>query len=86
MRAFAGFLKFKFRTASNYLVTVVDECLKYFFQIECARTTIDESHIVDAERRLHCSELVQLVENHVCVRITFECDNNAHTVAIAFVV
>ncbi len=47
--ALFGFAKFEACAAGDYFVAVVDECLKQFFQIEGARTSVYNSYIVDRE-------------------------------------
>ena len=82
MGAVFGFAELVFCAAGHNLTAMFVEVEADFLEVECLGSAVYERHIVDAERRLHGSELVELVEYDVGVGVGAQCDDNAHTVAV----
>ncbi len=78
MGAFLSFFQFVAGAAYYDFVTVLYEIAYEFSQIESAGATVDESHIIDAERRLQLSHLIELVEYHVRIGVALDIDCDVH--------
>jgi len=66
-------------SASDYhFMAMVYKSLEKFFQIKRFRTPVHKSHIVDAERRLQLSHLVELIQNHIGIGIALYIDGYMH--------
>ena len=74
MGAFFGLAEFVARSAENDLMSVCHKCFEQLFQIECFRTSVDQSDIVDAERGLESRHLVELGEHNLGVRVALDVD------------
>ena len=81
MRAILSFLQLELCAANHHFVTVIHECLYKLLEIEQLRTTVYKRHIVNRERRLHRSHLVELVEHNIGVGILTQLDNYSHPLA-----
>lgn len=86
MSLFLCFAQFVFCAPDHHVVAVVDECFYKILEIEQTRTSVDKSHVVDRECRLHCCHLVELVEHHIGVGVLTELDDDAHALVVALVV
>src|SRR5262245_59986362 len=85
MRASLGFSQVVLGTPPNDFATKLDEALEHLFQIKHARLAVDDGQVDDAKGRLHWSQLIQLIEQHLRHSITFQLDYDPHTAAIGFV-
>ncbi len=83
MGALLSLAEFEFCAAYHHIVSVVDKRLKYLLEIQSARTSVYQRYIVYAERRLHLSHLVELVQNHIGVCIALHLNDNAHALVVA---
>ena len=81
-----GLAQLIFSAAYHYFVAVGHKLADEFLEVECAGTSVDEGHVVDAERGLHLGHLVELVEHHVGVGVALELDDDAHALVVALVV
>ena len=86
MGAFLRFSEKEPGAADNHFVAVIDECREDFLEVKGFRAAVNESHVVDAERGLHLSHLIELVEHHIGVGVALELDDNAHSLVVALVV
>ncbi len=75
-----------FSAAYHHFVAVGHKLADEFLEVERAGTSVDEGHVVDAERGLHLGHLVELVEHHVGVGVALELDDDAHALVVALVV
>ena len=67
-------------------MTVVHKASDQFAQGEGARTSVDQSHIVDAERWLQSRHLIELIEYNVWVGIALQANHDAHSLIVALIV
>ena len=74
------------RAADNDVVTMLYEVFDELFQVQQARTSVYQCHVVHAKRRLEHSHLVELVQHYAGVGIALHVDDDAHTFAVGFVV
>ena len=68
------------------IMAMIDKSLNDLLDIKSLRTTVDESDVVDAERRLHLGHLIQFIEDYIGVGVRFEFDDDAHALVIRLVV
>ena len=73
------------RPASDDRDSVVDVRLQTLFQRKDSRLAIDEGQVDHAERLLHLSVMVELIEDHVLDRVPFEFEDDSHPFPIALV-
>lgn len=77
-----GLAELEFCAAGHHFAAVIVESLADFFEVEGLGSAVYEGDVVDAERRLHRRELVELVEHHVGIGIRAQGYDNPHTVAV----
>src|SRR2546427_101126 len=73
------------RPAPDDRDSVVDVRLQTLFQRKDSRLAIDEGQVDHAERLLHLSVMVELIEDHVLDRVPFEFEDDSHPFPIALV-
>ena len=81
-----GLLEVELGAADHHLVAVLQEVMQQFLEVQQHGTSVNQTHIINAERRLQLGHLIQLVEEHVGVEVLLDIDDDAHTVAVALVV
>ena len=85
MGAVAGFVQFVDRAPTDNLFTELDESGDNIFQIHHHRPTgVNRQHI-HAEARLQRRVFVQLVQNHVRLKITLDFNHHAHALTVGLV-
>ena len=72
MRASLGFVKFKLCSSKNHVMTMINKILKHLFQSQDFWPIIDQGQDNDAKCGLHLRMHVQLIQNHLWVKIRFE--------------
>ncbi len=65
---------------------MVNKRLKKLFQIEGIRAAVKECDIIDAERSLHLTHLIEFIQYNVCICIALELNNDSHTFEVGLVV
>ena len=85
MLAIARFAQQEIGATAHDIQAMVDEALDGVDQAELARLPVDDGKHDDAEVDLHLRLLVEIVENHFGLLATLQVEDDAHTVAIAFV-
>ena len=85
MCPFFRLVKLELRPADDDLVPVIDEPPDHFLQREDLRPAVHKRKHDDPEGRLHLRVLVQVVEDHVGVRVAFQVDDDAEPVPVRFV-
>ena len=70
MRTFARFVQFELGPAGDNLFTEADECLDDVAQVEDFRPSAANGEHIGREARLRLCMAPQLVQHHICGRIT----------------
>ena len=85
VRARLRFAQLVLGSFPNDLTAKLDKRLEHLLEIKDSWLSVNDREIDDAKRRLHRSQLVELVEHYLRHCIAFELDNDAHAAAIRFV-
>ncbi len=86
MGTLEGFVEFEPGAAHHHFVAVTHEILDQLLEVELLRPAVHQGDVVDREARLERREFEQVVEHHVGRGALFEFDDDAHAVAVAFVI
>ena len=81
MHASLSFVQLETCAANHHFMAVLHKVLEQLFEIQCSRTAVDQSHIINTERRLQLSELEELVEQHTGVGLAFHINDNVNLAA-----
>src|SRR5690606_26381693 len=80
-----GFGKFKFGASDHHVVPVVDKIFDQILEIERQRPPLHEGYVVDAEGRLKCGILVQVVQDNIADGILLQVVNDSEPFPIGFI-
>ena len=86
MGALEGFVELEAGAAHDHFVAVAHIVFDELLEVELLRAAVHQGDVVDREARLERCELEQAVEHHVRRGALFQFDDDAHAVAVAFVV
>ena len=78
-------IQFILRPARNYLFLMLQIMVQHLQQIHDLRLVIDKSEHDHAEGILELCMFIQLVQDHVCVHISPQFDDNTHPLAAGLV-
>ena len=83
---FLCLLQVKLGAAYSHIVTMLHEVLHTFLQRQQTWASLHQSDTVHRERRLHCSHLIQLVEDYIGIGIALHVYYDTHTLTSRLVV
>ena len=86
MSFLSSLLKIELRPSDDNLMPVLHEILDQLLEVQRARTTVHESHIVHREAGLKRRILVKHVQDDIGIRILLETDHDTDTLHRGFVI
>ena len=86
MGAFLCFAQIVLGAPDNNIFLVQDVVVEYLLQAQHARHAVDQRKVDDAEAGLQLRVLVELVEHNLRLLAALEVDDDAHTLAVGFIV
>src|SRR6185369_3378258 len=85
VRASSGLAEIILGAPAHNFPTEVYEAIENLFEVQDSRLPVNNCQVDDTKRRLHRRQLVELVQNDLQHRVTFELDYDAHAAAIRLI-